>query len=67
MDPMLKFGETVVPIHLVRGGRIACMPGMTDLQRIPAHTLQRTDDIRAVTCPMCERIAGVKAETARTG
>ncbi len=51
------FGGGVVSIHLVRGGRIACMPGLHDLQRLPQHTLQRTDDLRAVTCPQCIKAA----------
>lgn len=34
--------------------RIACMPNMTEFHQTPYHPhYQRTDDVRAVSCPAC--------------
>lgn len=41
--------------------RIACMPNMTEFHETPYHPhYQRTDDIRAVTCPACKNSLAFK-------
>ena len=62
---ILPTGATVTLIHLtvlVDGTWcLACMPRLRDLHATPGHpNYQRTDDVRAVTCPACKRAANVK-------
>lgn len=53
-------GKEVVLIHLERDGRIVCMPNMhtrdwpAQKERPAPH--MRSDQIVAVTCPMCKRV-----------
>lgn len=59
-DQILPSGRTVTLVHLVvpvnGAWRIACMPGLADLhQTAGQQNYQRTDDIRAVTCPACKK------------
>ena len=52
-------GKEVVLIHLVRDGRIVCMPNLAEKdmssnrERAAPHI--RTDFIGGVTCPMCRK------------
>jgi hypothetical protein len=53
-------GQVVVLIHLSTGmgteERMACMPNMTEFHQTLYHpNYMRTNDVRAVTCPMCRR------------
>jgi hypothetical protein len=55
---ILANGNAVLPVHFVvrKTGRIACTPTKFPLHHEPGReeTWQRTDDPRAVSCPLCE-------------
>lgn len=62
MDQVLVGGSAVTLIHLVRrvgeDWRIECMPNMVELHATQYHPhYQRTDDVRAATCPACKTTA----------
>lgn len=69
MEQLLGTGGTITLIHFVNQlevptgdedkpgleWRIACMPNMTEFHQTPYHpNYQRTDEVRAVTCPACK-------------
>ena len=65
MDQLLPDGQVVTLIHLVvlteAGWRIACMPNMTEFHSTSYHpNYQRTDEVRAVTCPTCKKTEAYK-------
>lgn len=60
MDQILPGGGKITLIHytyadgLGESYRIACMPNMTEFHETPYHPVyQRSNDVRAVTCPAC--------------
>lgn len=66
MDQLTAMGRTITLVHYtyrsVAGDgsgndwRIACMPGMTEFYHTNYHpNVHRTDDWRAVSCPMCKK------------
>lgn len=49
-------GTVVTLVHFECDGKIACMPGMVEFHRTEYHpNVIRTNEPRAVKCPMCER------------
>ena len=80
MDQILATGEMVTLIHFISEvvpeenkqtfmrnlqWRIACMPNMAELYATPHHpSPRRTDDVRAVNCPMCKETAAYKKSLA---
>ena len=61
MDQVNEKGATITLIHftfsLENRWRIACMPGKVDLHTTEGHeNYHRSNDIRAVTCPVCKRM-----------
>ena len=62
MEQVTASGKTITLVHFVSyttdgmpGWRIACMPNMTEFHATPYHpNYQRTDDVRAVSCPACK-------------
>lgn len=62
MDQILATGGSVTLIHYTHavGGnwRIACMPNMVEFHVTLYHpNYQRSDDVRAVSCPACKKTA----------
>lgn len=65
MEQVTAAGGVVTLVHLtynvsaVLGDtdwRIACVPNMTELHQTVHHpNCQRTNDMRAVTCPICKK------------
>lgn len=68
VDHITQTGQTIILIHLMHGGRVACMSGLTEMHETTGHpTIQRTDDPRAVTCPMCKRSSVFLSERSKYG
>lgn len=60
VDQLLATGGTLTLVHFTHLAgdewRIACMPSMTEFHSTPHHpNYQRSDDVRAVTCPACKK------------
>ena len=59
MEQINQFGESTTLIHFVfqdAPERIACCPNMTEFHSTVYHpNYQRSNDARAVTCPMCKK------------
>ena len=59
MDQVSPTGQSTTLIHYVfqtDPERIACMPNMTEFHLTPYHlNYQRSNDLRAVTCPACKK------------
>lgn len=63
MDQISAGGRKITLIHFVyatdpSGGdwRIACMPNMREFHQTEYHpAYQRTNDVRAVSCPACKK------------
>jgi len=70
MEQLDKFGQSTTLIHWMtetsNGLRIACMPNATEFHATPYHpAFQRTDDVRAASCPACRRTAEYKCVVER--
>lgn len=67
MDQLRPDGVTITLIHYTYAAglgedyRIACMPNMVEFHQTMYHpNYQRTNDVRAVTCPACIKSAAYK-------
>lgn len=61
MQPM---GTSIHFLFNQDGWRIACMPGMRDLNQSQINVFMRTEDPRAVTCQSCKSSSAYKVVSA---
>ena len=54
---ILEDGTEVLLIHFLCCGKIVCTPNSGDMAATPlrSYPLNRTEEIVAVTCPLCKR------------
>lgn len=58
---LLEDGTEIVAVHLMIGEALACIPGFVGGRAI----YRRSDDVRAVNCPLCKATEEYKTKRAQ--